>query len=753
MMRRREHKKQPITVTIDGKVCQAEFGQTILEVARANGLYIPTMCYLTKVMPIASCRMCVVDVEGVDGMILSCQERAVDGAVIHTNNDDLYRERQNIMKLYGVNHPLECGVCDKSGECDLQNKTLEFGVAEQPFAAKDQHRPVQDWGFVSYDPSLCIMCEKCVRVSNEITGNGALQIYSGGYKSTIVNTKMDRMDMSLGESAAVCPVGALVLTDFKYSTNAWELQKIPASCSHCSAGCKIYYEVKQDRIYRVTNEYEYESICGRGRFDFDFANTAVEKDSRVFDKAVEALKQADSLLFDSKITNEEALILQKLKERYGVRLINHEARAYQRFLQAYASVTGKKHYNGTVAEIADARGVITLGSRLHDDNPQVHYHVTMASKRHRARVIYMHPLEDSSIQNIVTQFIKYEVGSEEGVAALLVDTLLTETEIPDAVREILDDLDIGNLSAESNVGEEELETLASALQRKQPLSLIVGSDLYAHPRAENIAKLLALLERYAGFSVMLVPPSTNTLGVALICDLDDEAAGKTLGYNVQADFVLSATGEGDLDMPALNQQEGTFTTLDKRVVPTHAALSYGGYTLKDLTNALGMVANHTISYTEELPLSQGYQAIHFDALPDRFDLSGENHRGYSLNGSETEVHLALDEVEELDGYDGVVVYHCDTQADLANMLRPVEEKREEKYPTLTGSNQFAMAAKLKDGEMIEFVIDEVVFKRVFRIDTSMKGTIALNPLFDMGLSAALLSSYRFNRLKFQRVES
>jgi len=750
-MRRRENKKQPITVTIDGKVCQAKFGQTILEVARANGLYIPTMCYLTKVMPIASCRMCVVDVEGVDGMILSCQERATDGAVIHTNSDALYRERQNIMKLYGVNHPLECGVCDKSGECDLQNKTLEFGVAEQPFAAKDQHRPVQDWGFVSYDPSLCIMCEKCVRVSNEITGNGALQIHSGGYKSTIVNTKMDHSDMSLGESAAVCPVGALVLTDFKYSTNAWELEKIPASCSHCSAGCKIYYETKQNKVYRVTNEYEYESICGRGRFDFNFANTEVTKDTEAFAKAVEAFQKAESVCFGSQITNEEALILQKLKEQYGFKLVDHEARAYQKFLKAYASITGKKHYSATLADIAEARGVIVLGSRIHDDNPQVHYHITMASKRHRARVIYMHSLEDSSIQNIVTQFIKYEVGSEEGVAALLVDTLLADTEVPKSVREILDDLDIGNLSAESNVGEEELEDLARSLQRKQALTLVVGSDLYAHPRAENIAKLLAMLERYAGFSVMIVPPATNALGVALICDLDDKAEGYTVGYNVKADFTLSSRGEGDLDMPALNQQEGTFTTLDKRVVPTHVALSYGGYTLNDIADRLGVVAEHTIAYTIALPVSQGYRSIAFDDLPDSFGLSGENHRGYLLDEVEVSTSLEIEEVEELDGYDGVVIYHCDTQADLSRKIRPAED--EVRYPILTGSDQFAMAAKLKDGEVIEFTSDNIVFRRLFRIDRSMKGTIALNPTLDMGSSAALFSSYRFDRLTFQRVES
>jgi len=117
-------REKSITITIDGKTCTSEYGKTILEIARENDIYIPTMCYLTKVMPIASCRMCVVDVEGVDGMILSCQESATDGIVVKTDTPEIYKQRQNIMKLYDVNHPLECGVCDKSGECDLQNKTL-----------------------------------------------------------------------------------------------------------------------------------------------------------------------------------------------------------------------------------------------------------------------------------------------------------------------------------------------------------------------------------------------------------------------------------------------------------------------------------------------------------------------------------------------------------------------------------------------------------------------------------------------------
>ena len=304
-----------ITVTIDGIVCNAKFGQTILQIARENSIYIPTMCYLTKVKPIASCRMCVVAVEGVDGMILSCQEKATDGAVVQTQNAELYQERKNIMKLYNVNHPLECGVCDKSGECDLQNKTTEFDLGEQSFTARDIHKPVQNWGYVSYDEALCIMCEKCVKVSTEITGDEALKVEFGGYASKIINVKQEKNYASLGEAAAVCPVGALVNRDFKYTTNAWELQKIPASCMHCGGGCQMTYEVKNDRIYRVTNDYEHTTLCDSGRHAFDYANINVSRDKKAFANAVEAFKSAKSIIFNSSISNEEAMILQKLKEK------------------------------------------------------------------------------------------------------------------------------------------------------------------------------------------------------------------------------------------------------------------------------------------------------------------------------------------------------------------------------------------------------------------------------------------------------
>jgi NADH-quinone oxidoreductase subunit G len=415
------------------------------------------------------------------------------------------------------------------------------------------------------------------------------------------------------------------------------------------------------------------------------------------ESAVEVFRGAKSILFNSSISNEEAMILQKLKERCGYKLISASAKSYQDFLNAYSSITGRLLYSGDLKKIGESEAIIVLGTRINDDNLQVEYHINMASREHQAKVIYMHPIEDSKLGEIITQFIKYEVGSEEGVVALLVEILLRDIKLPQHIKEILEDLDIGNLSAESNVGEEELEALAKSLIKMREISLIIGSDLYTHPRAINIAKLLALLEKYAGFSILFVPPEENTLGVSLICELDNQVESPTVEY-------ISL------------QQEGTATTIDKKVAPTDITPSYSSYTLNDIANLL--------------LVEKGVESERFDDLGDEF-------RGYLLTPTEVEVNEQIEEPEEMEEFDGAVIYNCNSST--------IDT------PALVGSQQFAIATKLKDGDRIEFTLDGVKFSRLFKIDTSMKGTVALNPTYDMGLRASLLFSYRFSRLEFKKV--
>ena len=734
-MERTEHRGKTINVTIDGKECQGVYGDTILNIARANDIYIPTMCYLSKISPITSCRMCVVQAEGVDGFVLSCQEKAVDGVNITTNSTDLHKERQNIMKLYNVNHPLQCGVCDKSGECNLQNKTLEFGVSSQEFSAVEQNRKLKKWGIIGYDPYLCIMCEKCVHTCNEIVGTDSLYIKPGGYKS-VIDMKFSNC-IQCGECISVCPVGALISNDYKYSQNAWESEKIPATCGQCSSGCSLDYEVKDSKITRVTNEIEFNSLCGSGRFNFNFENINSGKDINLFNTAIDNFKKAKAIRFNSYITNEEALILQKISKKYDIKLINEDAKNFQNFMKGYSSITGNSLYNGTLNIIKESDFIITIGSKIVVDNPMVKFRINQASKNNRAEVIYMHPIEDETIKNIYTKFIKYEAGAEEGLMALLSSYFVKNNDY-------LDELDVGYLSAESNIGEEEFEDIVKRSSRKSNKTIIIGEDILTHPNAINIAKLVALLEKYANFNIIVASTQANSLGVSLICDLDDSTNNRddyTIGYNSIGDFILSSDGDGDFNIPALNQQEGTLTNIDKKVVPTNAALEFDGYCLNDIANALEIYNEHTINYTKELPVSKGFKTFEFDNLDNYYSNVGEEHRGYELLNIDCETDIdSIDEVDDLNTYDGTIIYRCET----INSFN--KEQR------LIGSGSFAQVAKIKNGDEVIINFNNRQVKRVFKLDSKLKGNIAICNTFETALSDDLVSSgYRYKQVKIERV--
>lgn len=743
-----------INLTINGKTVEANKGETILTVSRRNDIYIPTMCYISKTTPCASCRMCVVEAEGAEGFILSCNTPATEGANITTSTPDLENERTNIMKLYDVNHPLECGVCDKSGECDLQNKTLEFNVEGQNFSARDQKRKIQDWGLINYDPSLCILCEKCVHVCNEVIGDDAIDVKFGGYSSVIIPKNADTLDCTFcGECIAVCPVGALVSSDFKYTANAWELSRIPATCAHCSAGCSLEYETRtvgiensKDSIFRVKNNFEFVNLCGAGRFGFDFDSKAVKSED-AFNSAVQALKGADAIRFSSIITNEEAHILELLKTKLGIKLFNEDARKYALFMKSYSCISGKLHHSGSLEAIKQADACVMIGSRIATDNPGVRYALTTAAKHNGAKIVYAHPIEDALMQNVTTQFMKYEAGSEEGVMALLAWAILADEDLDETDKDFLDDLDIGYLEAETNIGEEELIGMMKSFKRAKRRVLILGNDLISHKRSDNIAKLGALIEKYSSFSLVIVPSTVNTLGCSLINTLDiDEDIANVVGYNANGSFVISSLEGADLSVPALNQQEGTFVNIDNTVLPTNVALSFDGFNLNNLASALGVHKKNTVDYTKELNKTKGFKSVDFDNLENYLSPHGEDIRGYLLDEVICEINGKIDELDDMPEYNGTVIYNVNPVLQFNNFTNIT--KQLEKDNSLRGSKQFSVAAKISDGEVVEISYGSTKIQRIFKLDDELKGTVALNPTFDLNVDD---SRYRFEKSKIVRV--
>ncbi len=731
-----------INFKINGISVEASKGESILQVARRKDIYIPTMCYLAKASPNASCRMCVVEAEGIDGFILSCNTPPTEGSEFITDSDALYKERQNIMKLYNVNHPLQCGVCDKSGECDLQNKTLEFNVSDQSFAVRDIARKKKKWGVHTYDPGLCILCEKCTTVCNEVVGNEALFIKPGGYKSRIEINLANCIQC--GECISVCPVGAMASTDFKYTSNAWELDKVPSSCAHCSSACSLNYESKDGVIMRVTNEADFSALCGAGRFGYDYENRVEEKDSLAFNRAVESFKNAKNVIFTSFITNEEAYLLNELKKKLGFNLVNDEARKYQEFMSSFETMANTSLYNATIDDLKSCDFAISVGSSLQSDNPMVKFALAQAVGYKKAFVSTIHPIEETPISNIISFFIKNEVGSEEAALAMIADTFVEDKSDQ---QEFFDSLDFGYLSGESNISDEELDELKLRYERKKSPVLIIGEDIINHPRAKNIALIAAYIQKNTAFKVLVVPPVTNTLGVSLICDLDEAQDGFSVGYNTKADFTLSAKSDGDLDMPSLNQQEGTFVNIDKNLVVLNAGVAYNGYELNDIANEFlessvggSKAAQNVIDYTSKL----GFKDIEFDALDNYYDNSGTAYRGYKIEPTTNKERPDIDEVEELGEFNGSVVYARNPLSQFSIFTtdcKQIKEKIE-----LIGSEQFAMASKIKSGDKVKFTVNGVEFIRSFKVDRRMKGTIAYNPTFAMDLRSP---NYRYNQVRIE----
>jgi NADH-quinone oxidoreductase subunit G len=407
-----------VNIKIDGQEYKAKEGEYILNAARANDVFIPAICYLTRCSPTLACRICLVEADG--KQVYSCNTKVKKGMEITTSTPNILKERRAIMEVYDVNHPLQCGVCDKSGECELQNYTLEMGVDSQSYSIPDTKRETANWSSVlHYDAGLCIVCERCTTVCKDMIGDAAIKTTKRGGASLDKGLKgsmpkdayamWNKLQKSIiapsngtaytncsdcGECQAVCPVGALVSRDFVYSSNAWDLKRIPATCGHCSSGCQLFYETKPtsiadrtEKIYRVTNEWNFVSLCGAGRFGYDYENRVEGKDEKAFAKAIEAFNKAEVINFNSTITNEEALMLQTLKEKKGVKLINREARAFQRFLNFYTEASGNSLYTTDFKEVMKSDFVMSVGSSLRNDNPNARYAFNNVQKMNKKDAI------------------------------------------------------------------------------------------------------------------------------------------------------------------------------------------------------------------------------------------------------------------------------------------------------------------------------------------------------------------------------
>ncbi len=269
-------------IKIDGQQFDVEQGLTILQAARKHGINIPALCYLDKISPIGSCGLCVVEVEGKDELVQACNTYVEDGMVVHTNTDAVVNARKEALEKILERHPLDCPVCDKAGECKLQDLVYELGyegrIAKGHVGIPLLKEPPVTYSTpgIKYYPSRCVLCQRCVNICMEYVGRGVLVVNEDGDKPRIEPLYADKC-ISCGECLAVCPVGALTENVSPLKARPWQKKVTRTVCPYCGVGCVFELNVCNDRVVKVTVDDSippnYGTLCVKGRFGFEFINS------------------------------------------------------------------------------------------------------------------------------------------------------------------------------------------------------------------------------------------------------------------------------------------------------------------------------------------------------------------------------------------------------------------------------------------------------------------------------------------------
>src|SRR5436305_10794011 len=265
-----------INFTIDGQALQAPPGTLLINAAKERGIPIPAFCYYAGLSLQAACRMCLVEVEKTPKLQVACTLPVAEGMVVHTDSPQVRQARKGTLEFLLTNHPLDCPVCDKGGECELQDMVFRYGAGESRFRETKIHVDEKQWSpIVFYDAPRCILCYRCVRVCGEGLGVSALGVGNRGAAAEIVPNRGDHLECDeCGACIDICPVGALTSGPYRYKTRPWEMEHVGTICTHCSNGCKTTLGTRNGEIIRANNRdrsgVNGEFLCVKGRYAFDF---------------------------------------------------------------------------------------------------------------------------------------------------------------------------------------------------------------------------------------------------------------------------------------------------------------------------------------------------------------------------------------------------------------------------------------------------------------------------------------------------
>ncbi len=512
-----------VNLTIDGVPVVARKGELVIKAAQDNGVYVPRFCYHERMSPVGMCRQCLVEVEGPRGrqLVVSCMTPVAEGQIVLTDTEQVKQSQEGIIELLLANHPLDCPVCDKGGECPLQDNTMAHGPGESRFLEEKRHypKPIPISDLVYLDRERCILCDRCTRFADEVAGDPLIHFTHRG-NNTQVLTFPDEPFSSYfsGNTVQICPVGALTAVPYRFKARPWDLSQSESTCTSCAVGCRVALQSTQDGIVRklgVDSEaVNWGWLCDRGRFDFEAGNHPARLAApavRVGDGLVEstwsaALAKAAALIGDALASdgpNGIAVI-------GGARGTNEDAYAWARLARDVIGTGNVDAQLGdglpaellglpraTIAEACAAPTVILLGPDLKEELPVLYLRLKDAVDQRRTRLIEF-AAADSGLTRYAWRSVRHLPGEQATTVA-----------------EVLAD-----------------ETVAAQLARG-PVVVVAGRSNLAEDGRHQLDALAALLAAVPGATVLPAYRRGNVVG-ALELGLSPVSGGQSTAETLEA---------------------------------------------------------------------------------------------------------------------------------------------------------------------------------------------------------------------------
>ncbi len=538
-----------INLKIDDREVQVPAGTLVIEATRRLGVEVPSFCYYPGLSLQAACRMCLVEVEKMPKLQTACTLVAGEGMVVRTNTEQVRNARKFMLEFLLTNHPLDCPVCDKGGECELQDMVFRYGADTSRFVEEKLHRPEEKWSdLVYYDAPRCILCFRCVRVCDEGMDVKALGVGMRGANSIIIPNGGDHLDCEeCGMCIDICPVGALTSGTYRYKTRPWELQYVSSICTHCSNGCKTTFSVRNHEIIRANNRdlsgINKEFLCVKGRFGFDFTQhperikqPMLRKGEKLYPVSWEEAAQtaatrlhqihsvhgAEGIAFigSNRTSNEENYLLQRLaRGTFGTNNIDHHRTAdYTGLITALGERAADSML--TMERLYESKAVLLIGNDPTNQNPLVAWQIRTGIRHHNSKLFVINAEE-----------IKLERKAKHSV--VLGPVLETA-----AVRWLA--TGEGNLSQELTT---QLAALKQELEAEPEVAIVFGAGL----TGAAIANLVAFGSKLPGkVRYMALGDYANSRGAADMGLLPDRLPGYAYLDNKAAAELLEKHWGGQL---------------------------------------------------------------------------------------------------------------------------------------------------------------------------------------------------------------